>query len=391
MVQLALALRLLLAGVFAAAGVAKLADPAGARAALRAFGVPEAIGVAGGTLLPLLELGIAVGLLVSATAWWSASAAFVLLAVFSGAIATTLAHGRAPDCHCFGRLSSAPIGRGTLVRNLVFAAFAVLILASHLFGGQLSGVAWVGRLNSAERILAIAVSVLGIGAMLLGWLMLEVLRQNGRILTRISFLEDSQRLIAPEPRGPSAQVRQSGHRDSDIGLPIGASAPHFELATVDGKRQDLQSLLDSQTPLLLIFTDPSCSPCNALLPDVGQWQRAHGDRLTVALISAGPAERAAAKAAEHNLRNLLLQNTREISDLYRAPGTPSALTVSRQGRIGSSLATGPDAIRALVTETINGLLETPSLTVRADAHDEQLTPLAVASAFQLPPFSETDS
>src|SRR6185436_11798175 len=51
-----------------------------------------------------------------------------LLTLFTLAIAFNLMRGRAPDCRCFGQLHSSPVGWGTVVRNLVLAAFAALLV-----------------------------------------------------------------------------------------------------------------------------------------------------------------------------------------------------------------------------------------------------------------------
>ena len=77
---LVLGVRLVLAAVFAVAGVAKLLDAAGSRGALEGFGVPRGAARLAGTVLPVAELAIAAGLLVPASAWWSALAAAGLLA-----------------------------------------------------------------------------------------------------------------------------------------------------------------------------------------------------------------------------------------------------------------------------------------------------------------------
>jgi len=97
-----------LAVVFLVAGVAKLADPAGSRAALRDFGVPASLSIPFGVLLPLCELAVAVALLLPIIAWWGSRGALLLLVLFVAGIDSNLAQGRQPDCHCFGQLHSAP-------------------------------------------------------------------------------------------------------------------------------------------------------------------------------------------------------------------------------------------------------------------------------------------
>jgi uncharacterized membrane protein YphA (DoxX/SURF4 family) len=94
--------RLLLAAVFAVAGVAKLADRPGSGQAMRAFGVPARLAAPLGTILPLVELSIALALIPTASAWWGALGALALLLLFIAGIAVSLAHGQHPDCHCFG-------------------------------------------------------------------------------------------------------------------------------------------------------------------------------------------------------------------------------------------------------------------------------------------------
>jgi len=94
--------RLLLAAVFLVAGLAKLADLAGSRQALRDFGVPAKLSTPFGVLLPLAELAVAVGLIPTVSAWWGALGALALLLLFVGGISYNLVRGRQPWCHCFG-------------------------------------------------------------------------------------------------------------------------------------------------------------------------------------------------------------------------------------------------------------------------------------------------
>src|SRR6266566_2700161 len=78
--------RLVLALIFVVAGLAKLADLAGSRKALRDFGVPAKLATPFGLLLPLAELAVAVALIPTRTAWWGTLGALVLLLLFVGGI-----------------------------------------------------------------------------------------------------------------------------------------------------------------------------------------------------------------------------------------------------------------------------------------------------------------
>src|ERR1051325_1166089 len=142
MQTLLLSARLLLACVFGVAGAAKLADRAGSRQALIDFGVPRILAPTLEVLLPLAELVVAVALLPVASARYGALGALSLLLLFVFGIALNLARGRTPDCHCFGQLSSAPVGRATLVRNLALAAVAGSVVWYGWNNAGLSVVSW---------------------------------------------------------------------------------------------------------------------------------------------------------------------------------------------------------------------------------------------------------
>ena len=72
-------LRLALSLIFGVAGVAKLLDWRRARDAVTNFGVPNSFAKAVAFILPLTEIGIALGLLFAKSAGQSALAASVLL------------------------------------------------------------------------------------------------------------------------------------------------------------------------------------------------------------------------------------------------------------------------------------------------------------------------
>ena len=106
--------RIVLAIVFAVAGIAKLANPNGTRAMAKDFGVPEALTGIFAILLPIAELTCAFLLLPASTARVGAIATLALLVVFIIGIAVSLARGKRPDCNCFGQINSEPIGASTI-------------------------------------------------------------------------------------------------------------------------------------------------------------------------------------------------------------------------------------------------------------------------------------
>src|SRR4051794_20976103 len=147
-----LLIRILLAGVFVVAGVAKLLDREGSRRSLREFGVSEGLAGPAAVLLSAAEIATAALLVFQPTAQWGALAALLLLLAFIAGIANALRHGITPDCNCFGQLHSAPAGRETLIRNGVLAALAAVALVAGP-GPTVDG--WISD-RSAGELLAVA-------------------------------------------------------------------------------------------------------------------------------------------------------------------------------------------------------------------------------------------
>jgi peroxiredoxin len=327
-----LLVRLLLAGTFAVAGIAKFADAAGTRQSLLDFGAPGFLVRPAAFLLPLAELACALALFPARFAVWGAIGTLVLLGIFIAAIAASMARGKRPACHCFGQLHSEPVGWSTLARNLVLSAMAALTIlqARQTSPPSLNG--WLGGLHPIDAValyfsLALA-AVVAIG----GWCLLHLLRQNGRLLLRLEAVEAELGLRA-SPAPP--------------GLPVDTPAPPFRLSALDGSMVTFNALRRQSERILLIFTEPGCGGCDALMPDVARWQDTFADRVSIVPISRGPLEANRVKANEHGLRNYLLQLDDETSRAYQAEGTPTAVLV-QNGLIASPVASGADAIRDLM-------------------------------------------
>ena len=341
---------MLLAVVFVAAGAAKLADRAGSRQAVADFGVPSSLATPLATLLPLAELAVAVALIPAASDWWGALGAIALLLLFVAGIGINLARGRNPDCHCFGQLHSAPAGWRTLARNGALAAIAGFVLWEGRESAGPSAVGWLGALSVAQLAALIG------GLVLLGllgaqwWFLLHLLRQNGRLLVRIEALE------ALAPGGTAAS--QKGTQIA-VGLPVGEEAPPFALKGLHGETLTLGALRSPGKPVMLFFTDPNCGPCTAMLPKVGRWQEEHQEKLTIALVSRGGPQENRAKAQEHGVGNVMLQEDWEVSEAYRVVGTPSAVLVTPEGKVGSPVFGGEEDVGALLAHAVGERAQLP--------------------------------
>jgi uncharacterized membrane protein YphA (DoxX/SURF4 family)/peroxiredoxin len=320
MATIVLGLRVLLAAVFLTAGVGKLRDLPGSRRAMRDFGLPEQAAGTLGTLLPIAELATGVALLFTPTARLGAAAALVLLLAFIVGIARALARGEQPDCHCFGQIHSAPASRFTLARNALLAACAALVVA---YGSGPALDTWVSARSTAE-LFAVA---LGICAAAAGAYAFTIRAKAKRLESDLEIA----RKIAARSRG----------------VAIGFDAPDFTLPDLSGEQVGLPALLQRGKPVLLIFMSPWCGPCATLLPRVRQWQDTLSERLTLALISMGTVEQNEV-FAEQGLEDVLVQQDFEVAELFGVSATPSAIFISREGKVASIVGESEFAIEPLV-------------------------------------------
>jgi methylamine dehydrogenase accessory protein MauD len=334
-----LALRLVLAATFAVAGVAKLADREGSRQAALGFGIPERVAGPAAIVLPLVELAAAALLIPTATARVGAALALALLLAFGAAITRSMLRGEAPDCHCFGQLHSAPAGPKMLARNMVLALAAVVVLVG---GAGTSATHWITRLDATGAVALAAGAALALIAAASGALALALLRRHGDTLLRLEALEAA--LAAHGISVPSLEA------PAPEGLPVGSAAPEFELPDLDGTRVTLASLRMDAKPVMLVFTDPGCGPCSALMPQVAEWQREDQSTVRIALISGGELDANRADAREHGLSDVIIQRAFEVSESYGVSGTPSAVLIAPDGTVASPVHGGAEAIASLISQ-----------------------------------------
>ncbi len=388
MEYLLLLARIVLAVTFLVSSIGKFLDLKGSRKAMRDFGLPESLAAPAAIGLPIVELITALLLIPTSTAWWGAILSFLLLAAFVGGIAYNMSQGRAPDCHCFGQIHSEPAGPRTLVRNGLLAAVALFIILfgtdrwsfSHGNAGT-SLLGWMGDLSTFEIIAVLLFIALIAAVAAIAYVLVHLLGQNGRVLLRLDAIEAAQQNGAAA--GVAAPAAAGGAPAP--GLPVGAPAPGFKLEGLFGETQTLDAIRANGLPTMLLFTDPTCGPCNALLPDVGKWQRENIGKLNIAVITSGTADDNKAKVSEHGISNVLLQQNRSVSNEYKAVGTPSAVLIDRTGKIASPVSGGGDSIRQLLGSATGLAAARPAAPAPAPAAAAAAAPAANGGAPAAPP------
>jgi len=185
----------------------------------------------------------------------------------------------------------------------------------------------------------------------LWWIVYGLLRQNGRILTRLDALEFLESPLADADEAPRsgrvfADRSLTNSRINRDGLRPGVTAPAFSLPTVDGRTVALADYAGRR--VLLVFSDPDCAPCMELLPRLDAAARVSDVPVLVISRGGGDANRRKLAQARSTL-TVALQGHWEISRLYAKFSTPIAYLVDEQGRIASEVAAGAPAILSLLS------------------------------------------
>ncbi len=305
-----LGIRLVLAAVFAVAGVAKLFDRNGSRQALADFGVPAPAVPVAAWLLPLVELATAIALIPPSSARWGALAALVLLLGFVAGIANALRRGKDVDCGCFGKLYSAVAGRATLARNAALAVGAGIVLWQ---GPGPSIGDWVSARTAAELVAVAAVAA----ALVLGVAVVRLWRERRDLREDVDELREQ---LAALPSG----------------LPVGAVAPAFALSDLHGETRTLESLCARGRPVVLVFISPGCGPCQQMLPDARPL--AGGTRRPADGRRGQPGNRRGEPTGRRGARDRQLASRPEFRGDARVSGRGDAVRRGRHARTGRSRA-----------------------------------------------------
>jgi hypothetical protein len=176
---------------------------------MQGFGTPRRLARPLAIALAVAEATIAVFVIPAGTARVAALAAAGLFATFAVVVAAARLRGRAPDCHCFGRLHSAPAGWAVVARNVALAALAAAVASQ-----QASAI-------GATEVVVFAVAALVVGQ---AALVLTLFRRYGRALKRIEELEIRIPRVGPRQIGAEAQPQEGARSGNGKVTLAGAAA-----------------------------------------------------------------------------------------------------------------------------------------------------------------------
>ena len=132
--------------------------------------------------------------------------------------------------------------------------------------------------------------------------------------------------------------------DEEAGIPVGADVPALELPSLSGEPIGLDSLRGRES--VLLFWNPDCGFCRGMHDDLLAWEAtANGVTPRLVVVSSGDE----ARTEQEGFSSLvLLDRDFAAGTAFNAHGTPMAVLVDAEGRIGSRVVAGADAVLDLV-------------------------------------------
>jgi len=133
------------------------------------------------------------------------------------------------------------------------------------------------------------------------------------------------------------------------GLRVGEHVPNLTLPTVGGGTVCLDDYLGRR--LLVVFTDPNCGPCRALVPELVRRRHDFDGHLAVLIIGRGDPEANQQEAAAHgHAFQVALQRRWEVSMQFGIFFTPVAFLIDANGVIEQRVAKGAVEVLRMVDE-----------------------------------------
>ncbi|PYS00779.1 MAG: hypothetical protein DMG16_14700 [Acidobacteria bacterium] len=171
--------------------------------------------------------------------------------------------------------------------------------------------------------------------------LVQLLRQQGRILLRLDGLEEGRAAPAAGP-GPK-------------GLAVGTAVEDCRLPDLNGQTISLSDYRGRR--VLLIYWSAECGFCDLTAAELAPIQsRLQNNNTEVVMVSYGSAESNRKLAAEHGLSStiLLLKDApaQKIFEngTFQYCGTPSAYLLDEQGHVAQPLAAGMDQVLLLARQ-----------------------------------------
>jgi hypothetical protein len=168
--------------VLVLSGLAKAIDWHATTATAIQLGIPRVIAPVIGTIVPTVELVLAIGLVVPRTAKVAGLGVTVLMLTFAVVVAVNLLEGRRPVCGCFGRWIRRQLTWTLFATDLLLAVLGIVVALNEPANPWI----FFGFIMRCGR----AIHTIILALLLVQFILLvELMRAHGRLLLRIKNWE----------------------------------------------------------------------------------------------------------------------------------------------------------------------------------------------------------
>ena len=318
--------------VLAWSGAAKLREPQSMAEAMRALRVPEALaGRLVQIAVPWLEVALAAALLVTGGLWQTLAwcATLVLFVGYLVVIARAVGVEEEVSCNCFGA-HSAPVGRGTVVRNILLVVAAVIGLGAALLSPT-----------------SLPTKLVSLGWQ--GWLGLSTIA----VLLGLAWIVSREVTASADGRVPEVHDQPVAGAASEQGSTepedyVRGSIPVAVLERQPGELVLLQELA-REHGVLLLYVSPSCGGCAQVVEAVDDYAR----RLPMLDVVVVVSSRDAVGSLPESVRpRAVVDVAFSVQKSLVLSWVPAAVLLGTDGLLAGGPVFGVDVVNQLVDDVV---------------------------------------
>ena len=198
-----------------------------------------------------------------------------------------------------------------------------------------------------QFLLALVLAMEGVILITFGTLFYQLLRQQGRILLRLDFVEQSA------TSGTAGEAEQG--KAAAKGLGVGAQFPAFSFPDTAGRNVGLKDFAGNRA--LFVHWSPECSFCAAIGKELALLEDALAkQKVQLVLLSHDDATASRKQAKQFGLKSpiLLAKDVSGALEAFDNFGTPAAYLLDEQGRVAYPLVVGSDQVLILACKLAAG-------------------------------------
>lgn len=314
--------------MLAVASLAKLRDPAVARAGLRTLApAPVAAWSPAPYVLVGVEAVLAAGLLLPPpAAALAAGGVVVLFAGFLVALVRAVLSGTTGGCACLGAWSDEPVTWLSVARTGLLLAVAATHLGLVLATGEAVATT-LGRTGAVDVAAGAAASVL----------LLVVVGLTSALGAARARVPSPSPGDPPPPSGAPLPAGAADH----TGEPI----PDVEVVLPEGRVRSLRDLAHHRA-VLLVVASATCHTCREVLAELPAWQEDLGRSVHVVVVTSSDLD--AMLAAHPSVVTMVVLGAGAVRAAFGIPGTPAAVLLGVDGRVATRVALGADEVFGLL-------------------------------------------